>query len=184
MMSIPSVGRAILTAALVIGCARSGDDASAESETQAVGGDLGDTSQPAPAMDPQSAVAEPLRVDSATRATVRQSFVEAESAWGNPYKDLAPDVADAIKRRSAELDTLRSPDEPATAWRSSAVDASLRTGVPQHGEKMTDATRRDEQVPDHVTVPEALPGEEQDASRVAEPARNQPRQPGGPELGR
>ena len=56
----------------------------------------------------QQAQMDTTTLDSATRVRVRQSFAEAESAWGNPYKGLAPDVADAIKRRSAELDTLRS----------------------------------------------------------------------------
>jgi predicted nucleic acid-binding Zn ribbon protein len=56
----------------------------------------------------QQAQMDTTTLDSATRARVRQSFAEAESAWGNPYKGLAPDVADAIKRRSVELDTLRS----------------------------------------------------------------------------
>lgn len=200
MMLIRNPGRAVLVAALVVGCARGGDDAAAESETQTVAGDLGDTVQATPTPAPTMRAEEPLSgsdldayvrgvqaeidtvgrawvqlrkaksgtdtlsamfaatpdntqpvgatkaglsldryrtvvdrvdgvlatrdmgaawakqqaqmdtttLDTAMRARVRQSFAEAESAWGNPYKGLAPDVAEAIKRRSAELDTLRS----------------------------------------------------------------------------
>jgi hypothetical protein len=56
----------------------------------------------------QRAQIDTTTLDSATRAAVRQGFAEAEAAWGDPYKGLSPDVADAIKKRSAELDTLRS----------------------------------------------------------------------------
>jgi hypothetical protein len=199
-MLVRTPWRAVLVAALVIGCARENDNAAATSETQAVAGELGDTVQTTPTPQPSARAEEPLsasdldayvrgvqaeidtvekawaqlrkaktgtdtlsamfaatpdntqpvgaskaglsldryrmvvdrvhgvlatrdmgaafakqqaqidttELDSATRASVRQSFAEAESAWGNPYRGLAPDVADAIKRRSAELDTLRS----------------------------------------------------------------------------
>lgn len=46
-------------------------------------------------------------LDSTMRASVRQSISESESAWGDPYKGLEPDVADAIKKRTGQLDSLR-----------------------------------------------------------------------------
>ncbi len=41
------------------------------------------------------------------RAKIREGRAQADSAFADPYKDLAPDVAAVIKRRAAELDTLR-----------------------------------------------------------------------------
>jgi len=41
------------------------------------------------------------------RARMREGKAQMDSAWGDPFKGLSPDVAAVLKRRAAELDTLR-----------------------------------------------------------------------------
>ena len=41
------------------------------------------------------------------RARVREGMAQANAAWGDPYKDLAPDVATVVKQRADQLDSLR-----------------------------------------------------------------------------
>jgi hypothetical protein len=56
----------------------------------------------------QKAQMDTMDLPAEIRAQARANMAQAESAWSDPYKGLAPEVTEAIKRRSAELDTLRA----------------------------------------------------------------------------
>lgn len=42
------------------------------------------------------------------RAQYRENLAQMEAAWGNPYKDFTPEVAEALKAQATQLDSLRA----------------------------------------------------------------------------
>ena len=60
------------------------------------------------AMQKQAKAMDTTGLSAEDRARVREGMAQAHAAFGDPYKDLPPDVAAVVKRRADQLDALRA----------------------------------------------------------------------------